>query len=317
MGTKRLSFPSPSILSWDVAVLSANRVTFFNGQDGGQPGTQTMHNLMRGSSFPSAMDHAFVKASVREYFDDLFLRTGFERSDVIRRAGVPMSLGHQIFNGVRGANRHYALRIALAMNLPLSEVQMLLVQTGNAALYPKVQSDAAWIFCINNSYSPLRADIFLSNLAAAQNGVIQPTAGQGFSTETAAKLLEQETFPGESYNGQPAPDIKSLFDSFIEGRGLKRSDVIARSNIPRAFAYQIMKGERKGRRDYVIALALAMRLGEGDIQHLLHASGHNQLHPKIKRDAAILFSVNHNYDLSQCWWFLQSLGLAPIDTGIN
>jgi len=278
------------------------------------PGTDTIHDMLRGSRFP-ADSVPYTPESVRAFFDNLFLNTGLPRSDTLRRAGIPLALGHQILTGVRRGNRSYVLRLALAMGLDLSVTQMMLAQTGNAALYPKMRSDAAMIFCINNRYSPERADVFLMNLAAPLPNAGFPAASEAPGTGTVQQMLRQDIFPDALPAVLVEEDMPALTDRFIARSGLTKAQVIERSLIPRALAYQIMNGQRTGKRDYILCLVFALGLDEHDAQYLLRVSGNNALHPKIQRDAAILFCINNRYSLSQCYWFLEQLKLIPLDTG--
>ena len=41
------------------------------------------------------------------------------------------------------------------------------------------------------------------------------------------------------------------------------------------------------------------------------------LHPLIKRDAAIIFAINHGYSLEKTYDLMCELGLPPLDTGLE
>lgn len=101
-----------------------------------------------------------------------------------------------------------------------------------------------------------------------------------------------------------APDVKTYlrdnavyiempaFDRFIRALcdelSLSRAAVIARSDIPRNYAYQLFNGIRKPSRDKVIQLAFGFGLNVDDTQELLKIARQAPLYPRIPRDIVLL-----------------------------
>jgi hypothetical protein len=112
-------------------------------------------------------------------------------------------------------------------------------------------------------------------------------------------------------------DIRDFFDERIAEKKLRKSDVIRRANIARTYGYQLMEGRRLGKRDYYLCLALAMSLDLSATQRMLAVTHSGALHPLIKRDAAIIFAVNHGYDLEKTYDFMSELELPPLDSGLE
>lgn len=110
-------------------------------------------------------------------------------------------------------------------------------------------------------------------------------------------------------------DIRSFFDELFLKTGQKKSEVIRKANISRTYGYQIMDGRRLGKRDYYILIGIAMSLDLSTIQRMLAITDCAALHPLIKRDAAIIFAINHGYDNEKIYEFMCSLELAPLDDG--
>jgi hypothetical protein len=124
-------------------------------------------------------------------------------------------------------------------------------------------------------------------------------------------------FPDGANLGFLDPDIRDFFDELFRGSGLSRSATIRDANISRTYGYQIMDGTRIGKRDYYLALAFAMRLDLKTTQRMLAVTSNGALHALIKRDAAIIFALNHGYDNNKLYWFLVELGLPALDTGVE
>ena len=140
------------------------------------------------------------------------------------------------------------------------------------------------------------------------------------NTELMMNRLKGDSFPAFPEEGNSAfldPDIRDFFDELFLEVGLSRSSVIRDANISRTYGYQIMDGTRIGKRDYYLAIAFAMRLSLTTTQRMLAVTSSGSLHALIKRDAALIFAINHGYDNIRLYEFLVELGLAPLDTGVE
>jgi len=69
--------------------------------------------------------------------------------------------------------------------------------------------------------------------------------------------------------------------------------IIKKSGIERTFGHQLFNGTRKPSRDKVIMLAFGFGLDYKKTQELLKISQKRQLHPKIMRDAVIIYALNN------------------------
>ena len=112
-------------------------------------------------------------------------------------------------------------------------------------------------------------------------------------------------------------NIRNFFDALLNATGQKKSAIIKKANLSRTYGYQLMEGRKKGKRDYYLLIALAMSLDLKTTQRMLSIAGCGTLHPLIKRDASVIYSINHNYDIDETYDFMCSLGLSPLDDGIS
>ncbi|MCL2339488.1 MAG: hypothetical protein FWC59_01120 [Actinomycetia bacterium] len=137
-------------------------------------------------------------------------------------------------------------------------------------------------------------------------------------TQLMQSLLQGDRFPvSAEWNGSFIDtDIRDFFDTLFQQTGLKRADVIRRANIDRSYGYQLLDGSRIGKNDYYLSIALAMQLDLTTTNRLLALTKSGGLHPLIKRDAAVIFALNHHYDNDKLYEFLVELGLEPLDTGL-
>ncbi|RRD95040.1 hypothetical protein EII15_22095 [Bacillus licheniformis] len=134
------------------------------------------------------------------------------------------------------------------------------------------------------------------------------------NTERMHEKLKGDEFP-EDTEEFLEEDIYDYFDILLKAKGMKKSAVIRRANLSRVYGYQLMEGRRRGKRDYYLLIALALGLNLTETQRMLSVVRCGALHPLIKRDAAVIFAVNHGYDVFDTYEFMCSLGLDPLHDG--
>ncbi len=107
------------------------------------------------------------KVELHTYLYELTERAGMTIAQLMDKASIAKSLTYQIFNGQRVPNRNLVIRIALVLKLDVEDTQRLLRIAKKGELYPRVQRDAAIIFCIQHGYSLIDTNELLENLGEA------------------------------------------------------------------------------------------------------------------------------------------------------
>ena len=106
------------------------------------------------------------------------------------------------------------------------------------------------------------------------------------------------------------------FDAYIRDlcahRGALPAHIIAASGIDRVFGHQIFSGVRRPSRDKVLQLAFGFELDYDGVQQLLKVARKSALHPKIKRDAVIIYMINQEMDLEYAQRMLVELSLPRL-----
>lgn len=100
---------------------------------------------------------------------------------------------------------------------------------------------------------------------------------------------------------EKALDFYEYFDEYIEKNKLSKAELIQKSGIARTYGYQILQGERSPSRDKILALTLAAGMDKKEVNRCLKIAGMNELYPKVRKDAIILFALE------------KSLGILDID----
>jgi len=137
---------------------------------------------------------------------------------------------------------------------------------------------------------------------------------EALNTQAMNEKLKGDVFPSD-WEDFLDEDIRSFFDELLFESGQKKSEIIQKANIPRTYGYQLMEGRRKGKRDYYILIGIAMGLDLKTVQRMLAVTRCGGLHSLIKRDAAIIFAINHGYDPIRTYDFMCAVGVDPLDDG--
>ena len=100
----------------------------------------------------------------------------------------------------------------------------------------------------------------------------------------------------------PGIDIAQRQDELqqlLDEKGLQRAQVVRAAGLNETHGYQIFVGTRRGSRDKMLALAFAMGLSLQETNRLLQAAQVNELYCKGRRDAIIIFCLEHGCTLQQ------------------
>lgn len=95
----------------------------------------------------------FVDAPLSKYLKELIEKKGYSKARVIRDSGINRRFFYNILSDKRKPSRDYVLRILMALQIPLKDVQWLLRATSYAQLYARDKRDSVIIYCMNHQNS--------------------------------------------------------------------------------------------------------------------------------------------------------------------
>ena len=98
----------------------------------------------------------------------------------------------------------------------------------------------------------------------------------------------------------------------LKQKHLKRADVVRGSHLDRTYVYQIFSGKKAPSRDKLLAIAFGLQLSDEETQKMLKLSGNLELYVRDKRDAAILFAIQHRKSIDEANDLLDQLGVLPL-----
>ena len=142
--------------------------------------------------------------------------------------------------------------------------------------------------------------------------------GRAWVEEPLTEELLQELLDApavESFVEERAGEPRTLsayLQQLLAEKGLERAEVVRAAGLNSTFGYQIFTGARGASRDKVLALAFAMRLTLRETNRALQAAGVNALYCKNRRDAVIIYCIDHGATLLEADDELFRLGEATI-----
>lgn len=83
-----------------------------------------------------------------------------------------------------------------------------------------------------------------------------------------------------------------------EEKGMKVSNIAAGASQTN-YTYKIFTGERRPRRNPLLAIAVSMSLTLQETQHLLRIAGAAQLDPRNARDSVIIYGISRKRTLTE------------------
>lgn len=109
------------------------------------------------------------------------------------------------------------------------------------------------------------------------------------STPSVHEYLEGHLFPERA--------LSDYLQQLLKERNLVQPTVVHEARLNPTFGYQVFMGKRGAGRDTVIRIALAMKLTPREANRALQAAGANELYPKARRDAIIIYCLQHGTGL--------------------
>ena len=106
----------------------------------------------------------------------------------------------------------------------------------------------------------------------------------------------------------PDRSLADYLRELLSEKKLTRAEAIRASRLNTTFAYQVFQGTRNIGRDKAIMLAFGMRCTLQEAQRLLRLAGVSELWCKLRRDAIIIFCLDHGMSRVECDDELYRLG---------
>ena len=105
-----------------------------------------------------------------------------------------------------------------------------------------------------------------------------------------------------------APDLTAHLRNLLSCRDVSVQDVVVGCRLDRSYGYQLFNGTRKPTRNFLLRLALLLKLEEAETQRLLKIADRQPLYARNRRDAAVLYGLTHGLTADAMQELLIGLG---------
>lgn len=109
------------------------------------------------------------------------------------------------------------------------------------------------------------------------------------------------------------PELSDYLHTILEAHDMTVIQAIQRCNLDRSYGYQLFNGTRRPTRNFLLRLALLLRLSEHETQRLLKIAGRQPLYARNRRDAAMLYALIHHLTEEEAQELLSELGEEELE----
>ena len=137
-------------------------------------------------------------------------------------------------------------------------------------------------------------------------------ASSAASNDNLFKASDFEDFLAMNEENMLTLTLSDYLNQLLVQKGLNLPKVIRESGLVKSYVHQIFNGEKRPSRDKLIALAFGMQLNAEETQRMLKLGGCSELYARKKRDALILFNIQHGKSISETEADLYERGLDTL-----
>lgn len=106
--------------------------------------------------------------------------------------------------------------------------------------------------------------------------------------------------------------VSDYMNLLLSERNAQISKLVFMLGYDRCYVYQFFNGKRAPTRTFLLRLAVLLSLSLEKTQRLLTLGGKSVLYPKIKRDAALIYVLEHGIGAGQVNEFLERIGVRTL-----
>ena len=100
-----------------------------------------------------------------------------------------------------------------------------------------------------------------------------------------------KTFYDEHKEYMVSDTLSEMLNRLQTEKGLRKTDIIKRSELSEVYAYQIFSGQRHPDRKKLLCLAVGLLLNLEETQTLLKCAGYAPLYVKIPFDSVVMYGI--------------------------
>lgn len=137
------------------------------------------------------------------------------------------------------------------------------------------------------------------------------------STEELFQLLEN-THQLEDFLATHEEDLSCLttigyLQQMLTQHNISKQTALETANLNYSLGYQILNGYRNPSRNALLRLAFGIELSLDETQRLLKIAQRGELYPKNRRDAALIYCIQHRFNVIDAEILLEQVGEHLLD----
>jgi len=137
------------------------------------------------------------------------------------------------------------------------------------------------------------------------------------STEELFQLLEN-THQLADFLATHEEDLSSLstisyLQQMLAQHNISKQTALEAANLNYSLGYQILNGYRNPSRNALLRLAIGIGLTLNEAQRLLKIAQRGELYPKNRRDAALIYCIQHRFNVIDAEILLEQVGEQLLD----
>ena len=137
------------------------------------------------------------------------------------------------------------------------------------------------------------------------------------STEELFQLLQNthqlEDFLATHEEDLPSMSTTDYISQMLLKHNISKQTALEAANLNYSLGYQILNGYRNPSRNALIRLALGIELSLDETQRLLKIAQRGELYPKNRRDAALIYCIQHRLNVIDAEILLEQVGEQLLD----
>ena len=111
---------------------------------------------------------------------------------------------------------------------------------------------------------------------------------------------------------ESVPQIGQYIYQLMEKYKKQPKDVILQSGFERSYFYHILSGQKIPGRNILLRICFCLQATLTETNLALRYAGHAVLYPRIRRDALLIYAINHKYTVRQANQKLIEEGEVPL-----
>ena len=116
----------------------------------------------------------------------------------------------------------------------------------------------------------------------------------------------------DSHNAMEEPSLCQYLYRLMEDRRFSARDMIAETGINKSYFYAVLAGQKSPGKNIILRLSLALRCTLNETNRLLRLAGLSDLYSLMRRDAVLIYAVEHKASIRETNEMLEEAGEEPL-----